>query len=264
MDYFVSSIGADPATLWGWRVLFFGLVAYVLWTMYARRHALEALWLYWRDQILNLARSIWGRWGPLFQSRVFWGGAIVYVTWRLQVTLPPEALGFATDVVYALSGTLGFVLMTIGRIFASGPLVARIRRDPAAPITNVHSLNVAESRPATLEDAFNPERMALLRTEQVLFERTEARAPSAQTIGIVDVPRADVIDVGKRTGEALAGFSGLSPRPEADGPGLLLADDDFQRRAVVDVAPVISPKKRKRAAASASRAKAPTKRKTRA
>lgn len=178
VDYFASSAAGDPWVSVMLRILFFVLAVYFCWTLYARRSHLEAVFAcVWRNG-LDLGRRIWARWGDLLKSRAVWGGLVVFITWRSQVTMPPEAQNFLTDILYALSGTAGLVLVAIGRIFAAGPLVARMHRTQAEPLTNHGNAEAANDghSAAAFRDFLNAEKAA---------------RPQTQVIGIFDLPPHD-------------------------------------------------------------------------
>lgn len=126
----------DVWILWVLRAVYAALAVFFVWTMYARRRELEAFAVFWGSKAWNLGKRIWRRWGPLLQTKTFWGGLIMFGAYRSQTSLPAEVQSFATDVLFAAAETFGLVLVAIGRALAKEPLISHImgEHDPDGPI----------------------------------------------------------------------------------------------------------------------------------
>lgn len=138
----------DPWFLWPARGLFSVLAIFIVWTLYARRRELEAFVVFWGQKAWRFGKRVYRRWSGLLGSRAFWGGLIIYITWRANVSLPPEAQSFVTDVLFAVIGTGGLFLNAIGRILAKSPLIAQImgEDDPDGPLIGNGSQAAIEGR----------------------------------------------------------------------------------------------------------------------
>lgn len=122
MEYLFSSAHADPWILWILRGLMLILAVYIAWTLYSQRRNMGAALAAGARLAREFGDGLWQQWGPVLNSRANIGGLIQFAAVWSGVVVSAQQQETAVTIIMALAGTVGLVLVFVGRIFAQGPI----------------------------------------------------------------------------------------------------------------------------------------------
>lgn len=195
MEYLFSSAHADPWILWILRAMFAVLAGYILWALWTQRRNMGAALAAGATLAREFGDGLWQQWGPVLSSRANIGGLIQFAAVWSGVVVSAQQQETAVTIIMALAGTVGLVLVFIGRMFAQGPI--RLHR-PLIGAGQQAEIEGKLSDGATVEAAD--------------FRRFMDERPGDSVLGIFDRPRV---------------VTAMSPRPPGFGS---LSEEEFEER----------------------------------